>query len=174
MSHNSDTQNLRLDNGYYQVSCLTMGGLTITWLSSLRQFTSFPLQPDLEFLQIDGNDLVCSTPNISKLVQDMKTYAQYLTDGCGVKRVIIGQIIRRDPSHSTAPFNADVLTFNHDLASIGAHHSNISFWKHRGFEALMEFFAADGVHIRTVLNGKYMLTYLQSVRFAILHVSQNI
>lgn len=174
MNHNPDSYNLRLDNGQYQVSCLTRGGLTITRLGSLREFTSFTLRPDLAFLQIGGNDLVCSTPNISKLVKDIVAYAQYLTYGCGVKHVIIGQILRRDPRHSTATFNTDVLTLNHELALACADHSNISFWKHRGFWASMDFLAADGVHIRSDLDGKYTRKYLQSVKSAILHVSQNI
>ena len=108
MSHNTVNHNLRLDNGQYQVSCLARGGLTITWLSSLRQFTSFPLLPDLVFLHIVCYDLVCSTPNISKLVQDIMDYAQYLSYGCGVKRVIIGQfldmILATPPLPSTLMF----------------------------------------------------------------------
>ena len=61
------------------------------------------------FIQIGGSDLVCSTPNIH--------FAQYLLDGCGVKYVIIGQVLRRDPRRSTATFNDDVVNFYISLAS---------------------------------------------------------
>jgi hypothetical protein len=39
---------------------------------------------------------VCDTPNIPKVVRDIISYASYLKDGCGVRRVIIGEVLRRD------------------------------------------------------------------------------
>lgn len=114
------------------------------------------------FIQIGGSDLVCSTPNIH--------FAQYLLDGCGVKYVIIGQVLRRDPRRSTATFNDDVVNFYISLASACANHLGISYWKHRGFWASMDFLATDGVHIRADLNGRYLGKYLQSIKSANLHV----
>ena len=87
--------------------------------------------PEMVFIQIGESDLVCSTPNIH--------FAQYLLDGCGVKYVIIGQVLRRDPRRSTATFNDDVVNFYISLASACANHLGISYWKHHGFLGLDGF-----------------------------------
>lgn len=174
MACNPESANLGLYCDQYEVSCRARGGLTISQLCSCRQFTHFSRCPDIVFIQIGGNDLVCDTPNIPKLTQDIISYASYLKDGCGVKRVIIGQILRRDPPRSTRTFNEDAVRLNLNLAATCAELSHISFWKHRGFWATMDFLAADGVHIRPDLNGYYLRKYRQSIKSAILHVAKSL
>jgi hypothetical protein len=176
MADNSDSanQNLGLYRDQYEVSCVARGrgGLTVNKLCS-RQFTQFSRCPDIVFLQIGGNDLVCDSPNIPKLDRDIISYASYLKDGCGVRHVIIGQVLRRDPRRSTWTFNEDVVRLNLSLASACAELAHIFFWKHRGFWATMDFLGADGVHIRSDLDGHYLRKYRQSIKSAILHVSNS-
>ena len=176
MADNTDStnHNLGLYCDQYEVSCVARGGLTVNKLCSCPQFTQFTRCPDIVFIQIGGNDLVCDTPNIPKLVRDIISYASYLKDGCGVRRVIIGQVLPRDPRRSTRTFNEDVVRLNLSLASACAELCNITFWKHRGFWATMDFLAADGVHIRSDLDGYYLRKYRQSIKSAILHVSKSL
>lgn len=172
MNNSLEDNNLRLNREQYYVTCVARGGLTISRLCALREFTYFVARPNIVFIQIGGNDLCCSSPNIPKLAQEILSYAQYLLHGCNVQHVVIGQILRRNSQRVSATFNSEVVSLNLQLASACALHDNISFWKHRGFRASLDFLSSDGVHIREDMNGKYSRKYLQSIKSAILHVTQ--
>lgn len=143
------------------VSCVAIGGLTISRLWVLSECTHFVVHPNIVFIQIRGNDLCFSFPNIFKLAQEILSYTQHLFHGCNVQNVVIGQNLRRNSQRVSVIFNSEVVYLNLELASACALHYDISFWKHRGFWGSLDFLSFDGVHIHEDMNEKYSKQYLQ-------------
>lgn len=65
MNNSLEDNNLRLNREQYYVTCVARGGLTISRLCTLREFTYFVARPNIVFIQIGGNDLCCSVFLIS-------------------------------------------------------------------------------------------------------------
>ncbi|KAK3106907.1 hypothetical protein FSP39_002645 [Pinctada imbricata] len=168
---NPEDVNVRLDQSRFTVSYVARGGLTVPRLFELSEFTHFPERPHFVFLPLGGNDISCSAPNIQRTASDILNYAQYLVEGVDVQHVIIGQVLRRTKSTNIA-YNDDVMELNNLLTTLCSDHPKISFWRHRGFWASLDYLDTDGVHIRSDLEGKYSRKYLQSIKSAILHFTK--
>lgn len=61
------------------------------------------------------NDLCHTKPE--KVTKDILSYGQYLTDGVGIRNVVIGQLLRRQPCASRASYKADVVNVKRQLKS---------------------------------------------------------
>lgn len=110
MNNSPEDNNLRLNRQQYYVTYVAKGGLTISRLCALREFTYFVARPNIVLIQIGGIDLCCSSPNIQKLAQEILSYAQYLLHGCNVQHVVIRQILRRNSQRVSATFNSEVIS----------------------------------------------------------------
>ncbi|XP_062578296.1 uncharacterized protein LOC134240212 [Saccostrea cucullata] len=166
---NENYANLQLDNTRYFVDFQARGGLTFQRLAQCAEFTNFPKPPpDVCFLQMGGNDLCRVQPH--KVVTDLLSYAQYLRDGVGIKNVIVGQLLRRQPWATRPGYNEDVIYVNNKLKEGTATLENIYYWQHRGFWTDLSYLGRDGVHIEGT--SRHMKKYLHSIRIAVLHHSR--
>jgi hypothetical protein len=88
------------------------------------------------------------------------SYANFLIHGVGVKTVIIGQLLPRDPRKSPVGYNAEVMRINNHIAQLAATYNDVHFWRHRGFWDSLSYLGRDGVHLTKVtLNGISPRTY---------------
>ena len=65
-------------------------------------------------------------------------------DGVGVRTVIVGQLLRRQPCNN---FNEDIVRVNTLLKEEMDTLDGAYFWPHRGFWADLSYEGRDGVHI---------------------------
>lgn len=174
MRNSAGNDNLRLATSDFHVYVRARPGLTLSRLSSIRSLNTFRTAPDICFLHIGENELASGNITPERLVTDLVSFAEYLRDGVGVKIVVIGQLLRRQPWKAVDGYNEGVKTLNSLMEERLANANNIHFWKHRGFWGSLDFLARDGVHLKdTVTDHKYMNKYLQSIKSAILHFSRN-
>ncbi|KAK3096635.1 hypothetical protein FSP39_001927 [Pinctada imbricata] len=144
MKSASDLVNFRLDTDQFQIFKISSkDGLTIDKLSTLVQFEQ--TVPDICYLQVGSNDV----GKISKdrIVDSIIAFAEYLLFGVGIRRVIIGQLLRRDPK--LVKYNEMVIAVNVKLEEkVKTKNENIVFWKHRGFWKDYSHLGRDGVHLK--------------------------
>ncbi|XP_061187183.1 uncharacterized protein LOC133195356 [Saccostrea echinata] len=146
VADNEHYANLQLDKSQYLVDFQARGGLTFQRLAQCAEFTNFPKPPPAVcFLQMGGNDLCRRQPD--KVFTDILSYAQFLRDGVGLKKVIVGQLLRRQPWATRQGYNEDVVSVNSKLRKETATLKNIYFWQHRGFWTDLSYLGRDGVHI---------------------------
>ncbi|KAJ8309868.1 LOW QUALITY PROTEIN: hypothetical protein KUTeg_011733 [Tegillarca granosa] len=141
--------NLRLNRSLYTVTTCSRGGLKVRTLANDVSMTQFSTQQDFVFLQIGGNDL-CD-PRLKNSCHQITSFAQYLRHGVGVRRVIIGQLLRRQPWATDSDYNARVFRLNNLFSAWTKENQDLSiyFWHHRGFSdaALSYLDPRDGVHL---------------------------
>lgn len=111
------------------------------------------------------NDLCHTKPE--KVTKDILSYGQYRTDGVGIRNVVIGQLLRRQPCASRASYKADVVNVKRQLKSEAEKRHGIYFWAHRGFWTDPTYLGRDGVHIDAA--SRHMKKYLHSIRIAVHH-----
>lgn len=98
------------------------------------------------------------------------SFANYLIHGYGVKSVIIGQLLRRDPRKSPIGYNEEVISLNKHLEHLTSSEEHVHFWKHRGFWTNLAYLGRDGVHLGVDSDGCYpapMVKYLRSIKYAV-------
>ncbi|XP_061173635.1 uncharacterized protein LOC133182807 [Saccostrea echinata] len=143
MDSNPDFKDLNLDAENYEITVCAKGGLRTGGLQCmLKGITG---HPDIHFIQIGGNDI--GYLSNEKIVINILSFSEYLTQGLDSKRVIIGQLLRRDPSVSVAGYNDSVVEINSLLTQKTQAHERIFFWRHRGFWQNLSHLARDGVHL---------------------------
>lgn len=111
-----------------------------------RDLLSFDVSPDICFIQIGENDVLSFSEEV--IVRDILALASYIHSGLGVTRVIIGQLLRRQPWASSLYFNEHIITINVRLQAKISSREGIHFWPHRGFWQNLDFLCDDGVHLR--------------------------
>uniref|UniRef100_A0A8W8L134 SGNH hydrolase-type esterase domain-containing protein n=1 Tax=Magallana gigas TaxID=29159 RepID=A0A8W8L134_MAGGI len=108
MTVNPNLQNLNLDDDRYNISVCARGGLrTYDLHRMIRDVTE---TPHMFFIQIGGND-IGFIPN-KQIVTNIVSFAEYLIYGLGTRVVIIGQLLRRDPSANPPGYNESVTEVN--------------------------------------------------------------
>ncbi|XP_062571148.1 uncharacterized protein LOC134233175 [Saccostrea cucullata] len=160
--------NLNLDMDSFKVDFRSRGGLTFKRLAHCAEFLRFDAPPDICFIQMGSNDLSLNNPQ--KVCTDLISYAQYLRDGVGIKTVIVGQLLRRQPWASRDKFNEDVVKVNNLLKEETGKVDGVYFWPHRGFWADLSYLGRDGVHIEG--DSRHMKKYMHSIRIAVLQHSR--
>lgn len=95
MDSHPDLYNLNLLEDRYSVCVRARGGLRIARLARDRDLLSFDVSPDICFIQIGENDVLSFSVEV--IVRDILALASYIHSGLGVTRVIIGQLLRRQP-----------------------------------------------------------------------------
>lgn len=161
-------KNLCLNEDRIKVCFRGQGGLSVCGLVNSPRLCTFPIVPSLCFLEIGGNDATTRPANV--IAQDIWSYANYLIHGLGVKNVIIGQLLRRDPRKSPLGYNTEVLQINKHLDQLTANHDQVHFWKHRGFWDNLSYLGRDGVHLQEVKSEDSpapMVKYLRSIKYAV-------
>ncbi|XP_061170442.1 uncharacterized protein LOC133179795 isoform X2 [Saccostrea echinata] len=134
------------------------------------KFTTFDPPPQMVFLQVGGNDQDNNKIAVDTLVRQIQSYANYLVLGCGVRHVVIGQILRRN---RRGDYNSRVVEANCCLQNWASSLDHISFHQHHGFWKDLSFLSRDGVHIRcSRTDSSQMRKYLQSVKRAVLRASR--
>lgn len=143
MTVNPNLQNLNLDDDRYNISVCARGGLrTYDLHRMIRDVTE---TSHMFFIQIGGND-IGFIPN-KQIVTNIVSFAEYLIYGLGTRVVIIGQLLRRDPSANPPGYNESVTEVNDLLTQKTQTLSNIFYWRHRGFWLDMSHLGRDGVHL---------------------------
>ncbi|XP_062593187.1 uncharacterized protein LOC134254668 [Saccostrea cucullata] len=172
IARNTENDNLRLYSHLFDVQFLSEGGLTVDRMARGPKFTTFDPPPQIVFLQIGGNDLDNTHLAAETLVRKIQSYVNYLVLGCGVRHVVIGQILRRN---RRGDYNSRVVEANCCLKNWASSLDNITFHHHHGFWKDLSFLSADGVHIRcSRTDSSQMRKYLQSVKRAVLRASRSI
>ena len=167
--------NFNLDKEVFSICIRGRGGLRVTHLARDPSLLSFPANtPDICFLQIGENDITKDL-NPQKLAMDIVAVARYLHDGVGVKRVLIGQLLRRLPYVAGQHFNASVIEVNKQLRAMTEQLEGVVFWSNRGFWQDLTFLGPDGVHLlSTPSNSQPMRKFLRSIRNSILITSKQL
>lgn len=166
--------NLRLDTDKFFVSIRGKGGLCLRHLRSDANIVHFVNVPDICFLQIGENDIVAES-KASKIAQDIFSLANYLHEGVGIQKVIIGQLLRRLPYAACINFNDTVYEVNRALREMTTGLKGIVYWPHRGFWNSLSYLGPDGVHLQcTPSNDQPMRKFLRSIRNAIIITSKEI
>ena len=164
----NDVGNLNLSYTNYKIDIRTKGGLTVRDLAGCPDFATFsePI-PCICFLQIGGNDAMIDKPEI--VAHNIFSFASYLHVGVGIRHVIIGQLLRRQPWASSPRYNRDIVRINQLVSEEARQTEGVHFWHHRGFWTDLDFLGSDGVHLRcTKRCSAPMRRYLRSIRSAIL------
>ena len=128
-----------------------------------RLYKQFSEYPSICFLHIGENDLDVNYDQnrqsdhtlvylrqntISKLVEHICSFVEYLLVGVGVGKVIVGQLLRRQPWAIKSPtFNDDVITINIKIEERLNKIEGAYFWHNRGVWDSFDFLGRDGVHI---------------------------
>ncbi|XP_061185179.1 uncharacterized protein LOC133193234 [Saccostrea echinata] len=124
-------------------------------------------------MQIGENDILLNSDEV--IVRDILSLASYLHSGVGIRTVIVGQLLRRQPWASSSDFNDRIVAINVMLKEQCAAMNGVHFWPHRGFWEDLTFLCHDGVHLRCptpsplVVTASPMHRFWRSVRSAILH-----
>lgn len=172
MDSHEDLRNLRLHQDYYSVSVRARGGLRISTLARSRHFLTFDVLPDMCFMQIGENDVLNFCDDV--IVRDILSLATYLHHGLGIRTVIVGQLLRRQPWASSCNFNDRIIAINIRLREQLSTMDGVHFWPHRGFWNDMTFLGHDGVHLRCsapslhVVTTSPMYRFWRSIRSAVL------
>ena len=97
------------------------------------------------------------------------SFIECLLVGVGVGRVIVGQLLRRQPWAIKSPtFNDDVITINIKTEEPLNKIEGAYFWHHRNFCDSFDFLGRDGVHILNDRSDRQqMKKYLQSIKSAV-------
>lgn len=178
MDSHPDLYNLNLLEDRYSVCVRARGGLRIARLARDRDLLSFDVTPDICFIQIGENDVLSFSVEV--IVRDILALASYIHSGLGVTRVIIGQLLRRQPWASSLYFNERIIAINVRLQAQISSREGIHFWPHRGFWQNLDFLCDDGVHLRCPPASPYVVTsspmhrFWRNIRSAILqhrHIS---
>ena len=152
--------NLRLDSDKFRVEFRAKGGLNFQNFAQLLY--KFDHIPDLLFIQLGENDIGYVLPDL--IVRDLLSFADYALTGIGVKRVVVGQLLRRDPNKFGHQFNVYVGYINDQLKQTCSTKQNIEYWPHHGFWANFDHLKYDGVHI----NDSHQKKFWRSIRNAVL------
>lgn len=161
-------ENLGLDEEQINVCFRSQGGLSIYGLANSSRLCAFSAVPTLCVLEIWGNDATTRPSHV--IAQDIFSFANYLIHGYGVKSVIIGQLLRRDPRKSPIGYNEEVISINKHLEHLTSSEEHVHFWKHRGFWTNLAYLGRDGVHLGVDSDGCYpapMVKYLRSIKYAV-------
>lgn len=116
-----ENQNLSLKPENFSVEFRATGGLTKKKLVKDEQFMTFTNSPDIVFIQMGENDLDNGVA-VEKLLQDIISYANFLIEGCDIKRiwciktVVIEQLLWRRRS---GVFNDKVVELNNFFCRTG-------------------------------------------------------
>lgn len=167
-----DLMNLRLYREQYDVIIRARGGLRIASLAHSRDLLTFEVTPDICFLQIGENDVLSF--NVDTIVRDIVALASFIRSGIGIRTVIIGQLLRRQPWASSSDFNNRIVPINVKLRTQTSSLDGVYFWQHRGFWQDLSFLCRDGVHLRCSASTLHVVTsspmhrFWRSVRSAIL------
>ncbi|XP_052710867.1 uncharacterized protein LOC128185270, partial [Crassostrea angulata] len=167
-------ENLGLDEEQINACFRGQGGLSIYGLANSSRLCAFSAVPTLCVLEIGGNDATTQPAHV--IAQDIFSFANYLIHGYGVKSVIIGQLLRRDPRKSPIGYNEEVISINKHLEHLTSSEEHVYFWKHRGFWTNLAYLVRDGVHLGVDSDGCYpapMVKYLRSIKYAVHNRVQN-
>lgn len=175
MASSVSDRNLRLRRDLFSVQVKARGGLSVPQMARCRFYTEFIEVPDICYIQIGENDLDNKDITIQKLVEQIVSFVKYLVIGIGVRRVVVGQLFRRQPwAVSVIDFNSRVIEVNLKLEEELRDIEGALFWHHRGFWNSLDFLARDGVHIRcTGEDKRCMNRYLQSVKSSVLYAARH-
>lgn len=105
-----DLYNLNLLEDRYSVCVRARGGLRISRLARDRDLLSFDVSPDICFMQIGENDVLSFSVEV--IVRDILALASYIHSGLGVTRVIIVQLLCRQPWASSLYFNERIIAIS--------------------------------------------------------------
>lgn len=144
-------------------------------LHILNNCSSFGFSPiekqlrgcDIVIIHIGENDITSNTVNAKKLADDVLWIARTLITSFVVKRVIIGQLMKRKQGRYSLPcsFNAITESVNARLEFLCEFFKKIDFLKHKGFSLNWDMYLCeDGTH----LNDKGMTRYYRSLRGSLL------
>lgn len=86
------------------------GGLRIASLANSKNLLTFEVTPDICFLQIGENDVL--SISVDTIVRDIVALASFIRSGIGIRTVIIGQLLRRQPWASSPDFNNRIVAIN--------------------------------------------------------------
>lgn len=148
------------------------GGLRIASLAHSRDLLTFEVTPVICFLQIGENDVLSF--NVDTIVRDIVALASFIRSGIGIRTVIIGQLLRRQPWASSSDFNNRIVAINVKLRTQTSSLDGVYFWQHREFWQDLSFLCRDGVHLRCSASTLHVVTsspmhrFWRSVRSAIL------
>lgn len=98
LTFHPDLMNLRLYREQYDMIFRARGGLRIASLANLG------------FLQIGENDVLSN--NLDTTVRDIVALASFIRSRIGIRTVIIGQSLRRQPLASSPDFNNRIVDIN--------------------------------------------------------------
>ena len=116
------------------------GGLSVPRMAICGHFTEFILVLDTCFIQIGENDLDRFDINnedagvaVVKLISNIVSFVNYLITGIGVRRVIVGQLFRRQlwvvkSASYDASYDSNI-RFQQELLPV----ESAYFWHHREF-----------------------------------------
>lgn len=172
LTSHPDLMNLRLYREQYDVIIRARGGLRIASLAHSRDLLTFEVTPVICFLQIGENDVLSF--NVDTIVRDIVALASFIRSGIGIRTVIIGQLLRRQPWASSSDFNNRIVAINVKLRTQTSSLDGVYFWQHRGFWQDLSFLCRDGVHLRCSASTLHVVTsspmhrFWRSVRSAIL------
>lgn len=103
LTFHPDLMNLRLYREQYDMIFRARGGLRIASLANLG------------FLQIGENDVL--SINLDTTVRDIVALASFIRSRIGIRTVIIGQSLRRQPLASSPDFNNRIVDINVGVTS---------------------------------------------------------
>ena len=155
-----------------------------------RLYTQFSEIPGICFLHIEENDIDVNYDQnresdhklaylrqntISKLVEHICSFVEYLLVGVGVGKVIVGQLLRRQPWAIKSPtFNDDVIFRNIKIEVRFNKIGRAYFLHHRGFWDSFAFLGRDGVHILNDRSDRQRRKkYLQSIKSTVLFAANH-
>lgn len=167
--------NLNLDSSPLVQYSGYSGAIVDTLCSNLIDVQDF--FPDIVVLLIGTNDLCRPYVTPVSLTNSILDLVNRLLFMCHVKRVVVCQILHRQPSHTsryqvnTEWFNNKVDETNHMFSSQirALHHDHITFWRLKGFwspEARSHSFLPDGIHLSDVGQKKLY----SNIRAAVVHM----
>jgi lysophospholipase L1-like esterase len=148
MFSRQDLHNLGLDSARFQISCIGIGGLKLQQRQRLHSSDHLLAGQDLVIIDIGSNDLCLENYVPEQFALDIVSYCSFLTEGLGVKRVAISQILTRsiEPFHE---YNQHVIRANVAIQHIlSTCDFPVVLWKHRGmWNSQKTIHCADGVHL---------------------------
>jgi hypothetical protein len=170
MRSHSNLRNMNLQSDKFSVIVRARGGLRTCHLARSSSMLAFDTIPDLCFLQLGENDI--RNLAVEHVIRNILSIASFLRDGIGIRSVVIGQLLRRQPWASSPDFNDKVIQINIQLQQRIVSHTGIHFWRHRGFWSNLSFLGADGVHLRCpreMCRSSPMHKFWRNIRSAIIH-----
>lgn len=167
MDKNVSYKNLNLNTSFV-VDIRARGGLTFRRIPNCLEFLNFTSPPPpICSRQLGSNDLWTDTPE-----NVVKNILAYLKEGVEIQKIIVGQLLRRQPCASTPKFNEDVVWTNILLKEQTKNMSGINFWAHRWFWADLTYLGRDGLH--TEGHSRHMRKFMHSIRIAGIQFSRSI